>query len=963
VLKDYLILYFQNLTTVSQDESSNEQLTVLRNHLLTLTRTEPQLQSIKDLTLDVSRNKQKISVVEVIQLWQRVFQETFQQYHRLLTRLIRTQDVVAALKLWEEYLTHVQDFLSSGVPHDYNGLSEHRNLCEIYQKLLPEQQNLMLTVRQEEDRDESVTKQFNILTNMHNETLAKIMERHSTVCSRITAWNRYRIDQGNLLTWLRDVERERQHISFQFIRLKRLDKTMERIQILLDKSPIGKTKITSLEQQQKFLLNNCTETVASSILAEHAANVHRFDNFYAALQTWRDFIQKIQKLHEQHVDKMKTINAVFQELSQLLSAAFHAEATNLSDTKKQLDLLLNYEKNLTNTKDDLKALSGITEDLRGLLNPNDIKTLDQDSTLLSQKYNDLEYQLALLKFRYKERCALYGQWKNKLEKLLLWIKDRTKKTEGDKSTSLHNFEIVKQLECGILETEILLKQREFDWLQKIGNNFMDIAEENEKSNFQRSLNEIKEKWNTLTSDIQARHDKLSELTQTANSLVKKITDTQAWLTKIEAQLLESITIEKLTQRSFRKKMEAHEELQAVIEAESCNISDLLHECDMLLRNCRTWKTHSFDIDAIKIGKNNVDKRWENICCKSSERKSNIMTICKLLKEVDRVKYEYEPWLIQTEKSLWDLENYISQISKADSKKAIENIKPIAKDIEAHQHSLRVLQRLFSNVAFYGLDPDNFRLLMKEPQNIIERWSLAEKKIVAIITSLQREGKMYYEFVCMRSTVLISLTQLDIRMTQLQHLDTPQHRSSLEKRRQQLTEMKKELDALSMSIQNADKLALEVMKQSPKDINKIKILMDEYHELWQKIAERISSVQTALKEEKESEESEDKAVQVETLKFEQDTAVQVDTLPELETIISSNSRLNEFNVALKECNKALNTLENAIMPQPILGFKFNVTHQTIVRFRLFLLSFYFSFFSFYRVKFKIVSTNALNCIAK
>jgi len=933
----------QNLTAVNQDESSNEQLTVLRNHLLTLTRTEPQLQSIKDLTLDVSKNEQKVSVVEVIQLWQRVFQETFQQYHRLLTRLIRTQDVVAALKLWEEYLTHVQDFLSSGVPHDYNGLSEHRNLCEIYQKLLPEQQNLILTVRQEEDRDKSITKQFNILTNMHNETLAKIIERHSVVCNRITAWNKYRMDQGKLLTWLKDMERERQHISFQFIRLKRLDKTLERIQILLDKFPVGEAQIVSLEEQQKYLLTNCAEAVANSILAEHRTNEQRFKNFYAALQTWRDFIQKIQKLYEQHVEKMKTINAVFQELSQALSVAFHAEPTNLTKTKKQLDSLLDYETSLTNTKDDLKSLNGITEDLRGLLSPSDIKILDQDSTLLSQKYNDLEYQLALLKFRFKERCALYNQWENKLEKLLLWIEDRTKKMESDKTITLHNFEeVVKQLEYG-LEAEITLKQRELEWLQKTGQNLIDTAEGEEKTKYQRSLDEIKDKWNNLTIDIKARHAKLNELTQTANSLLKEIADIQTWLTKIEGQLSESITIEKLTQRSFRKKMEAHEQLQATIEAKSCDISNILHKCDMLLRNCRTWKA-SFDTDTIKIGRNNVDKRWENICCKSSERKSNIMTICKLLKELDRVKYEYEPWLIQTEKSLWELEKYISQISKADSKKAIENIKPIAKDIEAHQHSLRVLQRLFSNVAFYGLDPDNFRSLMKEPQNVIERWSLAEKKIVAIITSLQREGKTYYEFVCMRSTALIGLTQLDIRMTQLQHLDTPQHRTSLEKRHQQLNEIKNGLDALNITIKKADHLAMEVMKQSPNDISKIHVLMDEYQQLWLNITERISDVQVALKNETESEV--DKAVQVETLKFEQDTAVQVDTLPELETIISSESYLNEFDMAIKECNKALNNLEEAMIPEPIIGFKFNVTDQTIVRFRLSLLSFYYFIYIYY-----------------
>lgn len=140
----------QSLNTVGHGESK-EQLTMLRNHLLALTRTEPQLQSIKERALEHQvAHKEQPSIVEVLQLWQKVFRETFQQYHRLSSRLVRSQDVVAALHLWQEYLSYVQEFLSNEVPGDYNGLSEHRNLCEVHKNLLTDQQNLILMVKAEE---------------------------------------------------------------------------------------------------------------------------------------------------------------------------------------------------------------------------------------------------------------------------------------------------------------------------------------------------------------------------------------------------------------------------------------------------------------------------------------------------------------------------------------------------------------------------------------------------------------------------------------------------------------------------------------------------------------------------------------------------------------------------------------------------------------------------------------------
>jgi len=101
---------------------------------------------------------------------------------RLSSRLVRSEDGSSALHLWQEYLHHVQAFLSGALPSDFDGLSETQRLCEVHQNLLTSQHAVLLKRKEiPEQLTQSVQEHFNSLANLHNETLARIMERHSEV--------------------------------------------------------------------------------------------------------------------------------------------------------------------------------------------------------------------------------------------------------------------------------------------------------------------------------------------------------------------------------------------------------------------------------------------------------------------------------------------------------------------------------------------------------------------------------------------------------------------------------------------------------------------------------------------------------------------------------------------------------------------------------------------------------------
>lgn len=112
------------------------------------------------------------------------------------------------------------------------------SVLQVHQNLLTSQQSVLLSKSDDPDGklgkglvELSITEQFNSLTNLHNETLARIMERHGEVRERLAAWDHYRQDQARLLCWLRDTERERGRLQLRYIHTRRVPKMLQRIEV------------------------------------------------------------------------------------------------------------------------------------------------------------------------------------------------------------------------------------------------------------------------------------------------------------------------------------------------------------------------------------------------------------------------------------------------------------------------------------------------------------------------------------------------------------------------------------------------------------------------------------------------------------------------------------------------------------------------------------------------------------
>lgn len=386
--------------------------------------------------------------------------------------------------------------------------------------------------------------------------------------------------------------------------------------------------------------------------------------------------------------------------------------------------------------------------------------------------------------------------------------------------------------------------------------------------------------------------------------------------------------EACTKEVLDKKLKEHDKLKKQIEKQSANVGEVLNLCELLLSDVDSWKVH-FNIDFIKNSTENVEKRWKTICTEIADRKRTIKTVWTLLQEVLRLSGEQEEWLTRQERTLTEMETSIKTLSQDQIQDRVQKLENQLQDIERHGPALQILEQTYSKLAkASGLDPENLQQLTSTVRIMLTRWYSLTPRAMAILQKLQHERSMYREFVTAHGKAVVSLTQIDVQLTQLQHL-APELESSPRQRLQQVEKLATELETYSIHLRNADQLGAVVLERVREDETfTVREMIEEYQTLWKDILERFAilrqQIQLQIKKQvlKEHIKEVDESVQVETLRFEQDTAVQVNTLPHLTRLTSITSKdayLFELYTAIKECTSNLDSFETLInSPLPSQG---------------------------------------------
>merc|ERR1711915_373036 len=288
-----------------------------------------------------------------------------------------------------------------------------------------------------------------ILTERNQDVLDRLGEREILLRSRLALWDNYMGDQERLMTWLRDMEREKQLLNLIHVAVKRIPRVLKKIENLLDRMPLGEKLFKDLVSRQNELQNNYDSNTISSIRIELHSLQERISSLRAGLRTWMDHLLRVQRLASECDEKEKNALKEMDKPKEILALPIPRDE---EAAQRDLRLCQTSTTNLEGLTPELEALNSLQEELKECVSPSDIKQTNQRAWLLWQKQADMKHQLAL-------RSVLLDLFRTQNQRFIDWANRTVLRLEA-KDISVQDQ--IYRFETDYKE-EISAKEKEISW--------------------------------------------------------------------------------------------------------------------------------------------------------------------------------------------------------------------------------------------------------------------------------------------------------------------------------------------------------------------------------------------------------------------------------------------------------------------------------------------------------------------
>lgn len=895
------------ITNVTEDlkqksSSDEDQLVILRSHLLNLAQIENDLQNVK--LASTMNNEENNSVLDTLNSLQELFKQTITEYNKLSSQLVHNADNTVIFKIWLDYLSHVRSFLQTQLPSDYNVLKEQLQLCKIHQNLITNQRNALM---HKISIDSSMLRDVDEFKKEHVTILSHLQERQHEIESRINAWERFRKRQSDLLEAVDDIDRQKSMLHLKQIYLKSISKIKSQIDEILKKVADAENDIVSVKDNQINLLNFIDDITASALRLEFNSTHQRVANIRASLETWIDFLKRIQDLNSSYEFHVKSIQDNYQRQLNFLNSIKNEANTNFGNSKQQLEILKEKRSSLNEIKTDLENLNTMKDEMKDYISSYDIKMIRQTIWILWQQYSDLNHEYSLIINQIEERICLQTEFVIRYENLMYWLNETEGRLMEASSQKYYSGKKVqdedaymKHHAAGILE-EFALKEYDRKWIESVGNELLLFyaTEQNfdspEKIDIECKLANMNTKWNNIKTLYDNRTRKINDIKSTYYNLEARIAEIRAWLFEMEKELLKPYTFEEPTKAAFEKQLIEYEKMQRSVENNSANVAEILNLSEMVLSELRSLDME-MSVKNLDSALNNIEYRWKRLCESLVSRKRNLLSLWNNLDEMTTITSIHAPWVTACDELCNEIEQKSGAILNQEAaQKYNKKLNEYLEKTMNETHTFQILEKLYNNVLTSNVDVNNIRSITSETRRILIIWKTITTKITTLRLALQKYMDQSKEYTTYYEKIILILTQIDVEITNIKHLKMYE---GTDQELEKLNDIKKNYAEAEKLIETSEQVRKNLMENSAEEERfRLRSMSEEV----EKIFDSVKGNYNALKDEYEN------AMQADAVE-ERDVAVQVNTLQSQSSVSPKDAYLYEINIAITEFRTNIDNLE-------------------------------------------------------
>ncbi|XP_058234972.1 nesprin-1 isoform X2 [Hemibagrus wyckioides] len=813
--------------------SPNASTEHLKLALLELSARTPDLGALNEQSLRLSLAVSDANQLQVLNTqWVQVFTQAMNRHREIYSAQLCDHSFQQKCQAWMDLLEKLESGLSSDISGNE---SSAREQLAVHQKLKMEvligQQLLDAVVSEElrllnesqvEDRKGLILR-LTQLKERWQGTLCRVQQRSRCLEQQTEQWRLYRTGLKRLWRLLKDLDHLLSPAGLAPCSFQQLQQSIKDYEQAQEKLSNHEALYTQTVQVYRHILPLADVQTQSELKAEIGALQEAWEQRNVLLVKRKALSETVNQNWSCCEDGLADSALHLREI------AVRLKQPPPDNTELQEKLIKEDENSLEQWAGGLKALDTMKTDISQYVLPTDMVLLQGHLEELHSQWEELCLKVSKRKQEIADRLNAWTIFNDKHKELCEWLAQMERKVLHS-SDYLSIEDMVEKLKKDCME-EINLFTENKSHLKRLGEQLLFASDQAKEVNIQGVLQDVSDRWQHLFDNIEARVNKLKQSQAAVQQLDKNMSNLRSWLSRIEAELTMPVHYSVCSGDEIQKRLEEQQELQRDIEQHTVGITSVLTSCDILLHDEDACSNNT-ENDSIQQTTHSLNQRWRNICSMSLERKIWIDETWRLWCKFQDDYSQFEDWLNLAERTAAEPES--SDVLYTMAKEELKKYEAFQREVHEKLVQLEMINSQYRRLAQENrTDSANTLRTMVHQGN--QRWDALHQRVAAILRRLRNFTAQREDFEGTRKNLLVWLTEMDLQLTNVEHLSE----SDIEHKLKKLTGLKKKIT------QNTDKIdALIVFgegliqRSAPLDAALIEEELEELHSYCQEVFSRV-----------------------------------------------------------------------------------------------------------------------------